>query len=173
MKIEEKEQIVHELKDKFLKSKVVIVTDYQGLDVSTINELRRKLRTAGIEYRVAKNTLLIRASEGTEISLIKDKFKGPSAVALGYEDPVAPAKVLTEFADQNNKLEIKIGVLKGKVLELKDIKALATLPSREILLAQLFSVMQGTPASLVRALNQLPAKLVYVLNAIKEKKEAA
>ncbi|MEW5908677.1 MAG: 50S ribosomal protein L10, partial [Thermodesulfobacteriota bacterium] len=167
------ERIVSELNDKFSKSKVVIVTDYQGLNVSAINELRRKLRSAGIEYRVAKNTLLIRASEGTEISLIKDRFKGPSAVALGFEDPVAPAKVLTEFADQNNKLEIKIGVLKGKILELKDIRALATLPNREILLAQLLSVMKGTPAALVRALNHIPAKLVYALNAIKEKKEAA
>lgn len=173
MKIEEKKQIVHDMRDRFLRSRVVIVTDYKGLDVTTINELRRKLKAAGIDYRIAKNTLLIRASEDTEVALIKEQFKGPNAVALGYDDPVVPAKVLTEFADQNNKLEIKIGVLKGKVLGLNDIKALAMLPNREILMAHLLSVLNNVPASLVRALNNVPAKFVQVLNAIKEKKEAA
>jgi large subunit ribosomal protein L10 len=173
VKIEEKKQIVQDMRDRFLRSRVVIVTDYKGLDVPTINELRRKLKAAGIDYRVAKNTLLIRASEDTEVALIKEQFKGPNAVALGYDDPVAPAKVLTEFAAQNNKLEIKIGVLKGKVLRLNDIKALAMLPNREILMAHLLSVLNGVPASLVRTLNNVPAKFLQVLNALKEKKEAA
>ena len=95
MKIEDKKQIVDKLHDKFSRSKVVIVTDYKGLDVAAITELRRKLREAEIEYQVVKNTLLIRASEETDVALIKDCFKGPSAVALSYDDPVSSAKVLT------------------------------------------------------------------------------
>ena len=95
MRIDKKKEIVKELHEKFLRSKVVIVTDYKGLDVTTINDLRRKLGAEKIEYKVVKNSLLIRASEETDIALIKDYFKGPSAVALSYDDPVAPAKVLT------------------------------------------------------------------------------
>jgi large subunit ribosomal protein L10 len=115
MRLDKKKEIVEELHEKFSKSKVVIVTDYKGLDVAAITALRRKLREAGIEYRVIKNTLMARASEDTGVEAIRDSFKGPSAVALSYDDPVAPAKVLTEFAKENDKLEIKIGVMDGKV----------------------------------------------------------
>ncbi len=92
MKKENKKLIAENLKERFSKSKVVIVTDYKGLDVMAINALRRKLREADIDYQVAKNTLLIRASEGTDVALIKDYFVGPSAIAISYDDPVAPAK---------------------------------------------------------------------------------
>ena len=114
MRLNEKEAIVKSLHEKILKSKVVIVTDYKGLDVATMNDLRRKLRDEGIEYRVVKNSFLVRASENTDAALIKDHFKGPSAVALSYDDPVAPAKVLTGFAKEHDKPEIKTGVMNGK-----------------------------------------------------------
>jgi large subunit ribosomal protein L10 len=105
--------------------------------------------------------------------LIKDYFKGPSAVAISYEDPVAPAKVLTQFAKDNNKLEIKVGVLNGKVLDAQSIKALASLPSREVLLAQLLSTLNAVPTSFVRVLAEVPRSLLNVLTAIKDQKEAA
>jgi large subunit ribosomal protein L10 len=170
---EEKSKIVDDLQERFSKSKVVILTDYKGLDVAKINELRRKLRESDTEFKVVKNTLLIRASENTDVSVIKDSFKGPSAIALNYEDPVAPAKILTEFAKDNKALEIKVGVMNGKEIDLDSIKSLATLPSREVLLGQVLSAMSGVTTGLVRALNDIPARFMNVLQAIREKKEAA
>jgi len=173
MNLDEKKSIVQDLHEKFLKSKVVILTDYKGLNVTTINELRSKLREANIEYKVVKNTLLVRASEKTGVALIRDTFKGPSAVALSFEDPVAPARVLTEFAKTNPHLQIKAGVLKGKLLDFRAIKALSELPSREVLLGKVLSVMNAVPTSFVRALNDVPKRLLNVLQAIKSQKETA
>jgi large subunit ribosomal protein L10 len=181
MKLDKKKEIAEELHEKFAKSQIVIVTDYKGLDVMTMNDLRRKLRSAspppedgeggpGIEYRVVKNSLLVRASEDTEASLIKDKFKGPVAVAMGYDDPVTPAKVLTDFAKENEKLEIKGGVMKGKVLDLNAIKRLSDLPSREVLLSQALSAMNGVPTSFVRVLTGTLQQLFNVLQALQEQK---
>jgi large subunit ribosomal protein L10 len=173
LKLEVKQQIIEDLHARFAKSATIVVTDYKGLNVAAMNDLRGKLRESNIEYQVAKNTLLIRAAEGTEIELIKDHFKGPSAVAISYDDPVAPAKVLAQFAKDNDKLEIKVGVLNGKVLDVKAIQALATLPSREVLLAQFLSALNAVPTSFVRALAEVPRGLVNVLAAIKDQKEAA
>ncbi len=173
MKISEKKAVVDNLNDSFSKSKVVILTDYQGLDVITINKLRRQLWEAGVEYKVVKNTLIKRAAQDTDVALIDEHFKGPSALALSYDDPVAPAKVLSAFAKDNEKLEIKIGVMDGKVLDLSAIKALSTLPSREELLAQVLSAMNGVSTSFVRVLNNVPVGFLNVLQAIKEQKEAA
>ncbi len=173
MKLEQKQKIVEELAEKFKKSKVLIVTDYKGLNVTTLNDLRRKLRESDIEYRVVKNTLLARASDDTDVSRIKDSFKGPSAIAMSFEDPVAPAKVLTKFAEENKKLEIKIGVMGNRVLSLDDIKALSSLPAREVVLAQLLSAMNAVPTGLVSALSNIPRKMINVIQAIKEQKEAA
>ena len=173
MNIEEKKQIVGQLHKKFTDAAIVILTDYKGLDVTTMNQLRRQLREAQVEYQVVKNSLMVRASEKTDVALIKDNFKGPSAIAIGYDDPVTPAKVLTEFAKENDKLEIKIGVMDDNVLNLDSIKALSTLPSREQLLAQVLAAINGVPTALVRALNDVPCRLLNVLNALKEKKEAA
>jgi large subunit ribosomal protein L10 len=173
VKLDEKKKIVDELKDKFSKSKVVIVTDYKGLDVTTINSLRRELRELQVEYRVVKNTLLIRATENTDLAMIKDNFKGPSAVAISYEDPVAPAKVLTDFAKDHEQFDIKAGVIEGRALDLPAIKALSKLPSREELVGQLLFVMAGVPTGLVRALSDIPRRLLNVLGAVKNQKEAA
>ena len=173
MKLDKKKEIVKDLREKFIRSKVVIVTDYKGLDVATINDLRRKLREFEVEYKVAKNSLLIRASEETDVALIKDCFKGPSANALSYEDPIAPAKVLTKFANEHDELEIKTGVLDGKVLDINAIKAMSILPSREVLLGQLLSAVNGVPTNFVRVLNAIPVQFLNVLQAVKEQKEAA
>ena len=173
MRIDKKKEIVKDLHEKFARSKVVIITDYKGLDVATISDLRRRLRAHEIEYKVVKNSLLVRAAEETDVALIKDRFKGPSAVALSYGDPIAPAKVLTKFLEEYSQLGIKTGVMDGKVLDLDDIKKISTLPSREELLGQFLSAANGVATSFVRVLNAIPVQLLNVLQAIKEQKEAA
>jgi len=173
LRLQEKQTVVQELADKLARAKVVIATDYKGLNVESMNALRRKLREAGCEYQVAKNTLLIRAAKDTDAALLEDVFKGPSAIAINFEDPVAPAKVLTEFAKDNNKLEIKAGAMAGKVLSLDEIKALSALPSREALLGQVLSVMNAVPTSFVRVLSANISGFLNVLQAIKDQKEAA
>ncbi len=173
MKLEAKQKIAASLHEKFADAKVVIVTDYKGLDVAQMNDLRRKLREADVEYQVVKNTMLIRASKDTDVAQLVDMFKGPSAIALAFEDPVAPAKVLMQFAKDNDKLEIKAGVMNGKLLDLAAIVALSKLPSREELLAQVLAAMNAVPQGLVSALADAPRRLVNVLNAVKDQKEAA
>ncbi len=173
MNLEEKKRITQDLNDRFTKAAVIIVTDYKGLDVAAISDLRRKLREQEVEYRVAKNSLLIRASEDTDVALIKNTFKGPSAVAMSYGDPVAPAKVLADFAKDNKVFGIKIGVMGGKVLDDNQIKALAALPSREVLLGMLVSTLNNVPTGFVRTLAEIPRRLLTVLQAVKDQKEAA
>jgi len=173
MNLEEKKKIVEELHEKFLKSEIVIATEYKGLNVATINDLRSKLREAKVEFKVVKNSLLTRAAKETNVELIEKEFIGPSAIALSYDDPVAPAKALTAFADSNNMLAIKAGVLKGKVLDPSAIIALSKLPAREVILAQLLSSMISIPTALVRTLNEVPRSFLNVLQALKEQKDAA
>ncbi|PID40062.1 MAG: 50S ribosomal protein L10 [Proteobacteria bacterium] len=172
MDINEKKRIAEDLQGRLEKSTIVVLTDYKGLDVEAMNSLRRKLREANTEYQVVKNSLLTRASEGNDVGQIKDLFKGPSAVALSSDDPVAPAKVLVDFAKENKKLEIKAGVLNGSVIDNDGIVALSALPSREVLLAQVLSAMNAVPTSLVTALSDVPRRFVKVLQAIKDEKEA-
>jgi len=173
VRIEEKQQIAEDLRDRFSKSAIIVLTDYQGLDVAAMNDLRRKLRAEKIEYQVVKNSILIRASADNDGDLIKDFFKGPSAVALSYDDPIAPAKVLTQFAKDNEKLEIKVGVLNGKVLDAFAIKALALLPPREAMLGQLLAALNAIPTSFVRTIAEIPRSFVSLLAAIRDQKEAA
>jgi large subunit ribosomal protein L10 len=173
MRLEEKKKISEDLRDRFSRSAIVVVADFQGLDVTTMNDLRRQLRKEKIEFQVVKNKLLVRASENTDVALIRDYFKGPSAVALGYEDPVAIARILTQFAASNDKLGIRVGVMSGRLLDAHAIKALSKLPSKEILLAQLLTVLNAVPTSFVRTIAEIPRRLLNVLSAFKDQKEAA
>jgi large subunit ribosomal protein L10 len=173
VKIDDKKKIVEDLKEKFATTKVVIVTDYKGLNVAQMTDLRRKLSEANVEYQVVKNTLLTRASKDTDAALLADVFKGPSGIALSFDDPVAPAKVLTQFAKDHQKLEIKAGVMAGKLMDVAAITALSKLPSREELLSQVLSAMNAVPTGFVQALADVPRRMVNVLNSIKEQKEAA
>jgi len=168
---EEKASIVGELSDKFAKAKIAIVTDYCGLTVSELEELRIALRKCDSEVRVAKNTLLRRAAAGTDFEQMEEHFTGTTALTVSYDDPVGPAKILVDFAKDHEKLEIRGAVLEGKPLSPEDLAALATLPSKEILLSQLLSVMQAVPTSFVRVLNGVPQKMVYALQAIADQKE--
>ncbi len=173
MELNKKIEIVTQLHEDLKKSKIVIVTDYKGLDVAAVTKLRSQLTKENIDYRVIKNTLLRRASENTSAAVLNDMFKGPSAVAISYDDPVSSAKILTKFSEENNKLEIKGGVLDGKVLDANGIKALSSLPSRDVLLSQVLSAMNAVPTGIVQLLAAVPRNMMNVLNAIKEKKEAA
>jgi large subunit ribosomal protein L10 len=172
LNLDEKKEIVSELHEKFKKSKIVIATDYKGMDVASLTNLRRKLRDAGIEYRVVKNTLLTRASDNTDVSVIQDFFKGPTAIALDYQDPAKSAKLLTNFSKESDKLKIKGAVLEGRFLSQNDVVALSKLPAREVLLAHLLATMNSIPASLLRTMNAIPRSLLNVLQAIKDKKDA-
>ena len=171
MNREEKASIVQELSDKFAKAKIAIVTDYRGLTVTELEDLRVALRKSDSEVRVAKNTLLRRAIEGTPFEPLNEYFKGTSALTVSYTDPVGPAKALVDFAKDHEQLQIRSAVMDGKILNLEDLTALAKLPSKEILLSQLLSVMQAVPTGFVRVLNAVPQKLVYALQAVKDQKE--
>ncbi len=171
--LDEKKVLVEDLHEKLLRATIVILAEYKGLKVETINDLRRKLKEAGAEYQVVKNTVLRRAAENTGTAVAGDYYKGPTAVVMSYGDPVAPAKILSEFVASNEKMSIKIGAMNGSLLTVDRIIALSKLPSREVLLSQLLSALIGVPTKLVRVLNAVPVKLVNVLSAIKDKKEAA
>ncbi|GGA53599.1 50S ribosomal protein L10 [Kroppenstedtia guangzhouensis] len=141
--IEKKKQVVAEIADKLTRSKATILTDYRGLNVSQLTELRKQLREAGVDYQVLKNTMTRRATAQTNLTELDDKLVGPTAIAFSNDDVVAPAKVLHKFAKENTELEIKGGVVEGRVVSLDEIKELAELPSREGLLSMLLSVLQA------------------------------
>ena len=173
MNRDEKATIVEELSNKFANATLAIVSDYQGMPVSVLEGLRRELKKNNAEIRVAKNSLLRRAVAGTSFENIVDSCKGSTAVTMSYGDPVAPAKVVADFAKDNQKLAIRTACMDGKVLSNDDIVALSKLPSREILLGKLLSVMNGVPTGFVRALNGVPCNLLYALNAIGGQKSQA
>lgn len=168
---ERKQEIASELNERFARAQVVILTDYKGLNVKALTELRRRLKEVGVEYRVVKNSLLDRAAVDTDVAGIREYFVGPSAIALSDDDPVTPAKVLTQFAKENDKLEIRVGVLNGRTLTPADVRSLADLPPREVLLAQVLGALQAVPTSFVRTLNAVPASLVNVIQALKAERE--
>jgi large subunit ribosomal protein L10 len=167
----EKEALVADLHEKFKGAKAAILTDFTGLNVEQITQLRRTLKKSAVEYKVVKNTLLRRASHDTDIELLAEYFVGPIAIALAYEDPVAPAKILLEFSKTQPALEIKAGMVAGAVMTPKDIKALATLPSKEVLLAKFLSLFKIVPTRLVQTLNNPIRRLVTVLDGVKRAKE--
>lgn len=173
MNLSEKKELVAELNARLAESQVTVLVDYKGLDVEAMTTLRAALRKEGASMLVVKNTLLSMAAEGTDAAVINDAFKGPNAIITSKEDPVSPAKVLVDFVKDNDKLEIKTAAMNGKVLTIDEIKALAKMPSREELLAQVLSAMNGVPTAMVRVLNGVPTAFLNVLNAIKEQKEAA
>ncbi|ABY41363.1 50S ribosomal protein L10 [Bacillus mycoides] len=149
--IETKQQVVTEIAEKLRASKSTIVVDYRGLTVSEATELRKNLREAGVEFKVYKNSLTRRAAESAEMAELNEFLTGPNAIAFSNEDVVAPAKVLNDFAKNHEALEIKAGVIEGKLVTLDEVKAIATLPSREGLLSMLLSVLQAPIRNLALA----------------------
>lgn len=167
----DKEAAVKEITEKLTEAKSVVVTDYKGLDVASITELRRKLREAGVEYKVVKNTLARISASKAEVDEIKEFFVGPTAIAFGLEDAVSPAKILVDFAKNHTELEIKGGALNGTIIDIDKVKSLADIPPREVLLAKAFAGMKAPISGLVNVLQGNLRGLVQVLNQIKEQKE--
>jgi large subunit ribosomal protein L10 len=156
--LQEKTQLVTEVADKFRGSVCTVVADYRGLNVAQVTELRKRLRDAGIEFQVLKNTLARRATAATELTALDAHLTGPTAIAFSKEDVVAPAKILTEFAKKNDALKVKAGVVEGQVVGYDQIKALADLPSREGLLSMLLSVLQAPVRNFALAVKAVSEK---------------
>lgn len=166
----EKEATVSEVQQKFAKSKAVVLADYRGLNVLEVTELRKRLRASGIEYKVIKNTMTSRAAKAADISGLDQYLSGPTAIAFSYNDPVAAAKILATFAKDHKKLELKGGVLEGKAISKESVKALAELPSREVLLTQLAGQLQAPMRGLVTVLSGPLRKFAYAVEALRKQK---
>jgi large subunit ribosomal protein L10 len=166
-----KQELVTEMHERLGRAKAVFLADFRGMDVGKATTLRNELRSASVEYRVFKNTLLERASQGTDMECLSPYLTGPTAIAISYDDPVNAAKVLSKFAkDPQGKFVLKVGVLSGKLLDVKQIQALAELPSREVLLAKMLGSMQAPATNFVGVLAALPGSLVRALDAIRAQK---
>lgn len=168
----EKVAVVARVQERLEQGKTVVLTDFRGLDVQTMNELRRRLRAAGVDFEVVKNTLASRAARQAGLPDLEQYLTGPTAMAFGGDDLVAPAKVLNDFIREFRRLEIKGGALEGRVLTPDEVKKLAEMPSREQLLAQVLAGMQGPIRGVVFALSGVLRSLVYVLEAVRQQREA-
>ena len=166
-----KKAIVDELKEKILSSQAALLVDFCGLTAEDMGALRRKLKGAHSELKVVKNTLALRASDGTPLSQASDFFKGPTALVFGYQDPVETAKVLVDFAKEAEALKLKCGVVEGKFFEPERVKELSKLPSREVMLATLLATLNSPISGLVNVLAANIRGLLNVLRSIAEKKE--
>ncbi len=173
MNRDEKAAIVAELNESFNRAKFSVVADYCGLTVSDLQKIRRDLRETRSEIRIAKNTLLRLAVTDTSCESLTDDFTGTTAIVVSYDDPVAPAKVLAKCAEDFEKFQLRSAVLEGEKITVDDLVALSKLPSKEVLLGQLLSVMNGVPTAFVRVLSAVPQKLLYGLQAVKDQKEQA
>jgi len=166
-----KQELVTEMHERLGRAKAVFLADFRGMDVGKATTLRNELRSASVEYKVFKNSLLERASQGTDMECLSPYLTGPTAIAISYDDPVSAAKVLSKFAkDPQGKFVLKVGVLSGKLLDVKQIQALAELPSREVLLAKMLGSMQAPATNFVGVLAALPGSLVRALDAIRAQK---
>jgi large subunit ribosomal protein L10 len=169
---QEKEKIVLELTEKMKSCKAIYLTDFTGLDVVRATELRKKLREASVEYQVVKNTLAQLAAKNAGMEMLLDYLTGPTGLAFGVKDPIIPAKILVEFAKNDDKPAVKVGVVEGRVVDVKQVKQLALLPSREVLISQILSAMQSPLSGLVGALEGIIRKFVGTVDAIAKQKEA-
>jgi len=174
MKKEEKATAIAELNEKFSRAKLAVMTECSGLEVNHITELRRQLRGVKAEFRVVKNTLAARAVDGTQLAAAKPHFKGPLAMLIGYDDPAVATKILRDFIKaekRDEKMKITVGILDGNLLQAEQLLAVASLPSKAVLISMLLSAMQGPARGLVYALSGLLRGLVGVLAAIQDKKK--
>lgn len=164
---------IEAIKENIAKAKVAIVTDYRGFSVEEITNLRRELQKGNGDYQVAKNTLAKIAVQGTEYEVLTDVFKGPVAIAYGFEDQVAPAKVLVKFMKAVNKGEILAAAMDGQLLNAADAKALANLPSKEELYAKMLGCVNSPASGIANSVNAVMRALVCATEAVRKQKEAA
>jgi len=172
LNLEQKQAVVSEVSAQLAKAQAVIVAEYRGLDVARVTQLRAKARQSGLYLRVLKNTLARRAVKGTPFESLSDQMVGPLMYGIAA-DPVAGAKVIAEFAKDNELFVIKGGAMPNTKMSDKDVKALAMLPSRDELIARLMGTMQAPVAKLARTLNEVPGKFVRTLAAYRDQKEKA
>ncbi|MDD2481230.1 MAG: 50S ribosomal protein L10 [Lutispora sp.] len=161
--LELKQQVVNEVKEKLQKSNSILLVDYKGINVADVTELRKRFREAGVDYKVYKNTLFKRAAHELGIEEFNEYLEGTIGYVFGYDDVVAPAKTINQFQKDNPKtpISVKAGLVEKSFMDAKSVKALGDLPSRETLIAMLLGALQGSVRN-----------LAYMLNSIKEKKEA-
>lgn len=167
---QEKGQLIADLKEKFSRAKTVVFTDYKGMTVAELTELRSLLKKSSLDYGIVKNTLARIASRDTAVEVAADAFKGPVGVAIGYDDPVLVVKKVLEFTKTHEKLQVKGAVVEGKLCEQREVKEIAALPSREVLLSMLAGVLQAPLSKMAGALYATVSSFAYAMEAIKNKK---
>lgn len=172
LNIEQKKAVVAEVSAQVAKAQAIVVAEYRGLEVGNMTELRREARKSGIYLRVLKNTLARRAVSGTPFEKLSDQLTGPLIYGIS-SDPVATAKLLDQFAKGNEKFVIRAGAMPNAVISAREVKALASLPSREELLARLLGAMQAPIAQFARTLNEVPSRFVRTLAAVRDRQQAA
>lgn len=170
LNLDDKKAVVAEISEQLTNAQTVVIAEYRGVAVADMTELRKKARESGVYLRVLKNTLVRRAVEGTPFAGLADQMVGPLAYGMST-DPVAAAKVLNDFAKANEKFIIKAGAMPNAVMSDKDVAALATMPSREELLAKLMGTMQAPIAKFVQTLNEVPSKFVRTVAALRDERE--
>ncbi len=171
LKRSEKEKIVADLRERLLRAQATILTDFKGLTVAEMMKLRDALAEQKVEYKVVKNTLMRIACRDTAASVLEPLIKDTCAIAIGYDDPTVPARILKNLSKENEKIKIKGGALGGKLLTPEEVMALADLPSKQELLARLVGVLAAVPTGLVTVLSGIPRNFLGVLLAIKNKKQ--
>ncbi len=165
----EKEEMISELNGKFTRAKAVVVAEFSKLDVATVNRLRKKLRDNKVEWKVLKNTLARRAAKGTDVEKVSDDFVGPVAMAISYDDVIAPAKVLAEFSKDMEAIKIRSGVAQGQKIDSAGVMALAKLPGLNELRAQILGMLNQPATKLLRTIKEPSNALARVIKAKSEK----
>ncbi|MBF0456498.1 MAG: 50S ribosomal protein L10 [Nitrospirae bacterium] len=173
MNKKEKEAVVADLNEKFARAKAVVLTDYKGMSVAELSALRVNLRGSKVEYKVVKNTLATIAAKGTPVETDKDVFTGTVGVAIGYDDPaLVPKKVFETAKVKDAKLKVLGGFVEGRLYNAVDLKKIADLPPKEVLLAQMAGCFSAPMGKMAGLLNATISKMVNALHALKEKKSA-
>lgn len=167
-----KVKVVEEIQDKFKKASATFIADYKGLKALEMDEIRKALRDASIDFKIVRNTLARRAIKGTELETISGNLKESTAIAFSYKDAAAAAKTLVQFSKDKPNLKLRVGTLGAKVISLAEIQGLAELPPRDVLLGRLLGSMKSPTTGLVMVLSGVPRKFLYALNAIKDQKAA-
>jgi large subunit ribosomal protein L10 len=168
---QEKGIVIDDLKDRFSRAKAVVFTDYKGMTVAEMSALRRQLKDSSVEFRVVKNTLARIASHDTDVAVAEDIFRDPVGVALGYDDPVTAVKKILEFTKTNEKLTVKGAVVEGKLCEQNEIREIAALPSKDVLLSMLAGTLQAPLSKMARSFAATVNSLGFAVSALKNKKE--
>lgn len=164
--------MIKELNEEFQRAKAVVFTDYRGLTVAELSDLRSLLREGNFEYKIVKNTLAKLAAQGTSVQTAGDSFKGPVGIAIGYDNPVLTVKKVLEYSKKNDKLKVKIGLIEGSLCASDDLKAVAELPPKDVLLSIIAGSFKAPLNKLAYGFSATLTKFVYVVTALKNKREA-